>query len=79
MYSHQVRWLDDGTYSLEEIYIMADKFCMEALKNDVIVSFKRYCQGYHILINAVTILQQNGYSGSQLIRYLLDQMMLDFV
>jgi BTB/POZ domain len=79
IYTHEIAPPADKKIKFDEVYVLADKFSMEAFKNAITDSAQIYFQANFIEQNAVITLHSCGYSDSSLMKYFIDHMAFDFI
>lgn len=81
IYSKQLPTLEFGM--LAETYELAEEFCMEAFKNDIVDEVKQYVSELYMdttdEMALIAELRKKGHGNSVLVDYLFDQLAFDFV
>jgi hypothetical protein len=78
-FDHFFRWIYSGQVDIEAqvpfgaVYVLADKFCMEAFKNSIADALIAYCEFYPAPLEQLTPLVSQNLSRSRLVEALMVQ------
>lgn len=77
IYSQEVR--TDTNFRFGAFYVLADKFCMEALKNNIVDALITYCKKHPVPFEEVDPLMNHNLSNSPFIKAMLKQVTSELV